>query len=298
MLRNWKNLSEESYESNNLKKLFHASSIEQHLQKIFLLKYCLEKENEICKKNDVNVEEIDYTTLEKRAIKKFESIVKENELEKEEIDLLLREAKKRNWPKVKNNVVIFITRKEIEFINRINATREFKLFILGLVIYGKFMRKQKGLINITSRDKSYIYYLMTQEDDYNVGKQRGRYLTSFFSKPGVNHGIKFFPHQVVVKGKFGTSINTLIGFKADWIEWDADEGYCIVDLDRDSYKLGELITDWIVECPVCGNEFIKTTKSKTDLCGDCYTRERRKNKTLSEKNRRKNKGCGQETQKN
>ena len=277
-------LSEESFHKQELTPLLHATSIEQYLQKIYLMKYlqkfydhetCIDKFSDICR----------FTDIEKKLYK--------NENEK-----IYDMAIKQNWPKNSVRTSFYVTQKEINFINTIDAPREFRMFILGILIYGKHAKQQTGIPMCNIRDRSYIYYLVTHKDEFNVGRRRSTYLNKLLAdRENTHHGIKFYPAAATLRNSVCDVPKTVIAFNADWIEWDAPSGYLISNMEEDPRKISDLIQDWTKKCPRCGNTYFVSKKAKTDLCPSCYNFQRQQYKILHEKNRRKKNKRGQEQHK-
>ena len=236
----------------------------KYLQKFYDKNKCLELFSEICRLTDI-----------------------EKKLYMDENIKLYEAALKQSWPKNFVETSFYVTQKEINFINTINAPREFRMFILGILIYGKYTKQQTGIPMCNVRDRSYIYYLVTHKDEYNAGKRRSTYLNKLLTDHGnTHHGIKFYPAAVSLEHTMFGIPRTVVAFNADWIEWDAASGYLVSNLEEDPKKISDLVQDWTKKCPCCGDTFLVSKKAKTDLCLSCYNSKRRKYKTEHERNRR------------
>lgn len=236
----------------------------KYLQKFYNKENCLLKFSEICQLTEI-----------------------EKNLYKTENEKIYEMALKQNWPKNTTRTSFYITQKEIDYINTIEAPREFRIFILGIIIYGKYAKQQTGIPMCNIRDRSYIYYLVTHKDEFNVGKRRSTYLNKLLSERDLTrHGIKFYPASASLKNSFSGIPKTVIAFNADWIDWDAESGYLVVNMEEDPFKLSDLVQDWQKKCPRCGDTYFVSKKSKTNLCPSCYNQQRRQYKAMYEKNRR------------
>ena len=238
----------------------------KYLQKFYNQDKCLEMFGEICRLTDI-----------------------QKKLYLDENIRLYEAASKQSWPKNFVKVSFYITQKEISFINTIDAPREFRMFILGILIYGKYTKQQIGIPMCNVRDRSYIYYLVTHKDEYNTGRRRSTYLNKLLiDRNKTHHGIKFYPAAVSLEHTMFGIPRTVVAFKADWVDWNADSGYLISDLNEDPRKICDLIQDWTKECPCCKDTFVVSPKAKTELCPSCYSKNRRTYEINYQKEKRDN----------
>ena len=246
--------------------------MEIYLEKIYLFKYLLELYDE------------------DKAWEEFKDIVCEDSLEKKlinnEFRYYLRISKKKKWIE-RSKTSFFITENEINHINQIKAPKEFREFVLGMIIYGKYTKQQIGLPLFNPRDRSYIYYLMNRADNFNVGKERYQYLNSLISRKNIGTDIRYYPASLDLN-KRSRVLNipkTVESFDGDWIEWEAKEGYEIKNIEIDAIGLKEKIVEQLAICSECGKLYNKSNKSQTTLCPECYKKARRKYKTQKESER-------------
>ena len=245
--------------------MFHPTNIELNLQKIYLLKKLIDEKNGL-----------------EEAWESFKDIYCESDLDKKLLEVdkeyLIRIAKRQEW-KDRPPVSFYITRKEIKFINSIDAPQEFRLFILGILIYAKYTKQQIGLPIVGTRERSYAYYLTNGTDEFNIGKHRSQYINMLLSKTKESHGLSFYPAATkIVNGRSGVP-KTVISVRANWINWEADSGYLVKNLEKDALKLAKKIKNQEFVCSECGKKYFASTKSQTELCPECYKAKRRKEKT-------------------
>lgn len=238
--------------------LFHSTPMEVYLEKIYLFKYLLE-----------------IRESEEKAWEEFKDIICESDLEKKlinnEFRYYLRIGKKKKWI-VRPKTSFFITKDEINHINQIKAPKEFREFVLGMIIYGKYTKQQIGLPLFNPRDRSYIYFLMNGVDNFNVGKDRHKYLNQLISKRDIGTNIRYYPASLDLNSR-SRVLNvpkTVESFDADWINWEAEEGYEVLDIEKDALVLKEKIVDQSDICTECGKPYKKSNKSQTTLCPECY----------------------------
>jgi len=275
LIRDWLKISEASFHAGKMVPMFHATSIEKYLQRIYFMKYLTEYYNRY------------------EAISKYKHVCLNGDIERQmfgdEVNQVYEAALKQKWPSRKETF-FYITQQEIDFINKINAPREFRLYILGILIYGKYTKQQIGVPSIGTRERGYAYYLTTHADDFNIGKQRATYMAKLMADRKVGHNIRFVSRNVDLKNSLLRVPKTIVSFQADWINWDADDGYAVMDIERDGIKLADMIQDWRVVCPNCSKEFLKSKKAKTSMCPACYEEYRRlyKNKKAKEHRNKEN----------
>lgn len=276
MYRNWYLISKQSISDHKMYRMFHPTNIELYLQKIYLLKMLLEQESD-----------------EKKCWMSFRDICCDTELDKKLLDndqeSFVRLAKKQNW-REQRKVEFYISQKEVDFINSIDAPREFRLFILGILIYAKYIKQQIGIPMVGTRERSYAYFLTSGIDEFNVGRQRSKYINTLLSEKKKQHGIIFYPCSTKIKSGDAHIPKTVISIKGKWIKWDADSGFLIQNLEKDALELAKEIKDQEFVCSNCGKKYFGSNKTKTDLCPDCYAENRKKKQAEWVKNKRKKQG--------
>ena len=283
MIRDWKKISEISADTKTLVSLFHSTPMEVYLEKVYLFKYLLEKNEDAEKAWEIFKEIVCSTDLEKKLLDG-------------EYKYYLKISKQKKWID-RPSISFFITESEIDHINNIQASKEFRDFVLGMVIYGKYTRQQIGVPLFGPRDRSYIYYLMNQKDDFNYGKNRYKFLNSLISRKDIGTDIRYYPASLDLnlRSRVLNIPKTVESFNGEWIEWDAKSGYLISDLEKDAYILKNKILEQTSICPLCNKEFYKSKKAKTCYCPECYKKERKKNIAKNVAKLRSKNKCNQET---
>lgn len=260
MVINWKENIELCVEYTKVVPIFHAMPVEKRLQQILITKKLLE---------------LNYSN--NQILNWF--LIAEDECSKDlqDIDELILLAKKRRWPK-SHNFTIYITSKEIEHIQKIKASKECKSFLLASIAFGKMMyiKRRKPTFNL--RERSYIYYLATGRDDYNVGAQRSKYIQSFIKQLADQKEIKLKIIHTSISlytGKRGGAKKDLtdLVLNATWIDNYSREGYEITskNIENEIIRLCDLaFPNDVIKCKNCGKEFNINRKTKRVLCDDCY----------------------------
>lgn len=201
-----------------------------------------------------------------------------------DIETLIQVSKKRRWPK-NHDFKIYITKKEIEHIQKMKASKECKSYLLATVAFCKMMKIKKKRSTFNKRERSYIYFLATGKDNYNIGARRGPYIQQFIKALQKNKQLKLEVKDTKVKkyGKEGggsyIKIISNIIMNAKWIEWEATEGYELTDLESQMKLLcDQCFENDMLICPVCHNEFYKGNQTKRLLCENCYKEHRKEQK--------------------
>ena len=209
--------------------------------------------------------------------------------------MLIEAAKKRRWPK-SHNFTIFITKDEIDHIKALHATKECKSFLLSTVAFGKMMNIKRKKPTFNLRERSYIYYLATGRDDYNIGARRGPHIQEFISELVSMAEIKLkIVHTSIsiYTGKRGGAKKKLtdLVLNASWINYKAFSGYEITSkaLESEIKRLCDLaFADDVRKCECCGKEFDVTRRTQRKLCDNCY---KEKRKSVIRENARAYYGC-------
>lgn len=259
MVINWNANLQQCLKQGRIVPTFHASTIEQHAQKIYLTQFLL--------KQKYSHEEI-HDWFKKALNEGYDSAY---------VNKLILSASRTKHPR-QHKYEIFITEKEIQYINNLHYDKEFRSYLLALVCFCKFMKIKRGLAAVSTRDKSYIYYLATGSDDYSIGKQRHSYIEEQYRHCLQEKVITLKARTSTFKASWGGIITkTNITFNGSWIEWDADSGIKITNPEKEIPKLcKKYIKDDMCTCPECGKKFKITKKNKTTLCKQCYDNYRKK----------------------
>ena len=279
MVINWKENIELCVEYTKVVPIFHAMPVEKRLQQILITKKLLE---------------LNYSN--NQILNWF--LIAEDECSKDlqDIDELILLAKKRRWPK-SHNFTIYITSKEIEHIQKIKASKECKSFLLASIAFGKMMyiKRRKPTFNL--RERSYIYYLATGRDDYNIGKKRANVIQAFIKQLVDEKEIKLKIIHTSISlytGKRGGAKKDLMDLvlNAKWIDNTTQEGYEITskNIETEIVRLCNLaFKNDILICKNCGKEFFVNSKTKRDICEDCYKEYIKKSKREYARKKRKSK---------
>ena len=261
---NWKEQIQSCIDQTTVIPIFHAMPVEQKLEEILITKKLLEMKYEA-----------------EQILAWFQ--LAEQDCQKSMFDVytLIELAKKRRWPK-SHNFTIFITKDEIEHIKDLNATKECKSFLLATVAFGKMMNIKRKKPTFNLRERSYIYYLATGRDDYNVGAHRAAFIQDFISQLVSMSEIKLkIVHTSisVYTGKRGGAKKKLtdLVLNASWINYKAFAGYEITSksLESEIKRLCDLaFSDDVRKCECCGKEFDITSRTRRTLCDECYKEKR------------------------
>lgn len=250
---------------------FHATQMEKHYQQILIVKKLLL---------------LNYT--EEEILDWFLKVEERSEKSLWDIENLIYTANRTRWPH-NRKYKIYITQEEIDYINKLEATKECKSFLLATVAFCKMMmiKRKKPTFNI--RERSYIYYLATGKDEFNIGARRGPYIEAFIRKLEKDKIIKRKVQITSIKkktGKRGGSISDIadIVLNAPWVDWKSKKGIEIVDVEN---QISELCNQVFEEekfiCIKCGQEFIGNRKTKKAMCDKCYKEDLKERKTKSRK---------------
>ena len=196
------------------------------------------------------------------------------------VNRLILSAARTRRPR-QRNYQVYLTKKEIEYINKLPYDKEFRAYLLSLVCFCKFMQIKKGIATVRARDKSYIYYLSTGSDDYSIGKQRHTHIEEQYRKCLASKILTLKTVGSTFKASWGGNVSrTNIVIHANWIEWNAQEGILVDDPDAQMHLIcKKYIKDDKCVCTQCGKTYTRSSKAKTTLCPDCYKKARRLYKT-------------------
>lgn len=259
MIRSWKQIADKSIEQGRLIKLFHAKEMTNYMEKIFVLKRIKENNPEASEEE-----------IKRQFLLVLDDKEKEGGEFNEWYNSLLKFALQNNWPN--DDIDVYVTKEEITYINQIQAPKEFRLFVLGTIIYGKFTFKRYGIPILNNLDRGFVYYMIIGEDNYNKKTERNQFITKYWNDSNCNHGFTFVPKVSRIQRDDGfVAVKTNIIAYADWCNYEATEGYLIHDYYRDPLSLSSKIKEWRRECPECGKKYKVKNRSKTLLCEDCYS---------------------------
>lgn len=192
------------------------------------------------------------------------------------VEMLLFEGYgKVHLPK-KHKFNVYITMNEINYIKALNFPGDVKKFLLAMVAYGKMMSIRTKKPDCKRKVRAYLYYIATHKDDYNKGAHRREYFEKYILQMTKQKIFASCDGSTTIKQYTGNRggkkvVIPHIIIKADWIEWNATEGYLIQDLDRDV----KLLCDQAIPrdgkiCEKCGKFFFINSKSKKSVCDRCY----------------------------
>ena len=264
MVIDWRKQIDECIRFTKVIPTFHASALEKTYQQILITKKLLDM--------NYNAEMI---------LNWF--LLAEENCDKDiaDIEALIKASKKRRWPK-KHDFKIYVTLKEVEYIQKMKASKECKSYLLATVAYCKLMKIRKKVATFNKRERSYVYFLATGKDNYNIGTRRGPYIQQFIKTLEKNKQLKLEVKDTKVKkygkncgGSYIKIISDVI-MNAKWIDWDSTDGYEITDIESQMKMLcDQCFENDMLICPICHNEFYKGNQTKRLLCEECY-KERRK----------------------
>lgn len=191
---------------------------------------------------------------------------------------LIINAQRIKWPKRKDYRV-WITTKELQYIDSLPYDKEFKSFIVGMIYVAKLMKIKKGCSAFNTRDRSYAYFLSTGEDNYNIGKQRRFYINKMIHQAVKDKIFTFVPVTSRFRKKdneYYTKTVVNVTLVADWINWDKQIGHVIECPEVEIQKLiSQYVHNLTKTCSKCGKKFVPSKKSKTVLCPACYKAHRK-----------------------
>lgn len=273
MVIDWRKHIDECLRYTKVIPTFHASAVEQHYQQLLIIKRLLAMHYE-------PIQILNWFLLAEDNCQK----------DLDEVEKLIQLSKHRRAPK-NHEFKIFITAKEIEHIKKLKATKDCKAFLLSTIAYCKMMQIKKKKATFNLRERSYIYFLATGKDNYNVGAQRHTYIKKFIMSlekaKEIKIDVKHTKYKNHAAGHIVKSITNVV-FNAKWVEWDSSSGYELTDLENQMKILCDLcFEDDTLVCPKCGNEFIKTSKMKRTVCSACYEESVRKKKAIYARRMRK-----------
>ena len=263
MVIDWKTQIDDCIRFTKIIPTFHASIVEQKYQQMLITKKLLSMGY-----NETQI--LNWFLLAEEGCLKDEWDIQE----------LIKIAQHKKWPRT-HDFKIYITQQEIEHIQNLKATKECKSYLLTAVAYCKMMKIKKKKATFNLRERAYIYYLATGKDNYNVGTRRQPYIQNFIKELENNKqlrlSVKATKYRTYKEGRRGGSIQSItnVVMNASWIEWEATEGYEMINLELQMVPLcDQCFEKDTIQCECCGVEFLKTSKIQRTLCLECYGRKR------------------------
>lgn len=262
MVINWEANLQKCLDQKKVVPTFHASAIEKHIQKVYLTQMMLKKH------------------MSHEEIHEWYQIALGDVYDSGYVNRLILSAARTRRPR-QRDYKIYITLEEIKYINKLPYDREFRAYLLSLVCFCKFMQIKKGIATVRARDKSYIYYLSSGEDNYSIGKQRHSHIEEQYRDCLKSKILTLKTIGSTFKASWGGNVSrTNIVIQAKWIDWEAQDGILI---DNPDAQMPLICKKYIKEdkyvCTQCGKAYTRSSKAKTTLCPDCYKKVRRSYKT-------------------
>lgn len=260
MVINWEANLQKCFDQKKIVPTFHASAIEKHIQKVYLTQMMLKKR------------------MSHEEIHEWYKTALGDVYDSGYVNRLILSAARTRRPR-QRDYKIYITQEEIKYINSLPYDKEFRAYLLSLVCFCKFMLIKKGIATVRARDKSYIYYLSSGEDNYSVGKQRHAHIESQYRDCLKSKNLTLKTIGSTFKASWGGNVSrTNIVIQAKWIDWNATEGILV---DNPDTQMPLICKKYIKEdkcvCSECGKTYTRSSKAKTTLCSKCYEKQRKLN---------------------
>lgn len=206
----------------------------------------------------------------------------------DDVDTLVTKARKRKWP-AEHVFKVYITMNEIKHINKLDTSIENKSFLLAAIAFAKMMNIKRKNPSFNAQERSYIYFIATGKDEYNIARRREPYISKFIHNLCAEKQIHVESKVTrfkVYTGRRGGAVreirNTVL--RADWVDWNAKEGYPIVNLETDvKLMCDRAFTPQTRICSICSKQFEVSAKTKRMICEDCYKKELTKKQASREK---------------
>lgn len=272
MVINWESNLQECLNKKKIVPTFHASTIEKHIQKVYLTQLMLKKK------------------MTHDEIHEWFKIALGDLYDSGYVNRLILSAARTRRPR-QRDYKVYITKNEIEYINKLPYDKEFRSYLLAMVCFCKFMQIKKGIATVRVRDKSYIYYLSSGEDNYSVGKQRHTHIEEHYRDCLRSKILTLRTIGSTFKASWGGNVSrTNIVIQAKWIDWNAQDGILINNPDAQVPLIcKKYIKEDLHVCNKCGKKYTRSSKAKTDLCPSCYEKQRREDVRNNVKRLRKSK---------
>lgn len=267
MILDWHEYAIQCIKKNKILPIFHGTVNEKNYGKIYLLKYLLDcgysKDKIINWFKEAGGSEIEFFI--------------------DDLDDYIRKA--NNISTIERQYSIYITDQELEYIDNLDFTKEYKSFLLGMIVVAKFMFYKKKCPSCNPKERSYAYFLGTGKDKYNSGTTEKERLQQFIYNLQKN---KIIQLQVISKyvqdfrtKKHKQVSNIVLG--GNWIDFKAQKGHLIKNLEKDTKKLcNTKLHNKKMICSQCKRVFYVSNKNKTTLCPRCYNKSRNIYKRLKD----------------
>lgn len=264
MVLDWRADAEACLRDGRLIPIFHASPLEKRLQQTYVAKLIVERGGGY---GDVK------------------AFFDRAGCQVPDLPEMASNALAVQWPK-ERDLTVWVTDAELAAISSSPFPLEFRRFAVAMLCVAKVMRLKKGCPTVNVRDRSYAYHLAFGGDDYSVGRRRGRAVSAWIAK-AMSMGLISITPQLsrIRRGKGYVKVYNAV-LSADWIEWDASDGFRVSDMESDVAALCSSVRSGSAECPVCGARFEPSPKAKTTLCPACWERGRLAAKRECERKRR------------
>lgn len=258
MVINWEANLQKCLAQKKIVPTFHASTVEKHIQKVYLTQLMMQKR------------------MKHDEIHKWYKVALGDTYDSGYVNRLIISATRTRRP-LQHDYTIYITQGEIDYINNLPYDREFRMYLLSLVCFCKFMQIKKGIATVRACDKSYVYYLSSGKDNYSVGKQRRSHIEKQYRDCLKSKILTLRAIRSRFKASWGGNVSrTNIVILAKWIDWEAKDGILINNPEQ---QMPLICKKYIKKdknvCSECGKIYTRNSKSKTTLCPKCYEKHRK-----------------------
>lgn len=190
-------------------------------------------------------------------------------------------AKAKQIKKLEPSNKIWICQSEIEYINSLQVYLYFKKFLLLLLAYSRIKQGPYVMWDLHIKNE-----LLRRAGVVKVNTGVIEHVAKW------NQQYHLFETIGVISKRANDNSLTNVVLHYD-IGHKEEANFFFEDLS-DVSTLFPLLKDIQTICPVCGKKFEKGSKSKTDLCPDCYKKHRRSYNTKLMQTVRQRKTCEQE----
>lgn len=273
MVFNWKEQVNKCLEANELIFSFNASAMEKEYLRILVAKRMSE-----LGKTDLEIEEW---------LESYDPEYPTYCLDLYSTYGVLTVSKKVKWPKDRD-WTFYITDGELNFINGLDCSLDEKKFLLGVISVAKIMKIKIGLPACNARTMGYAWYIVSGRKDYKQKYSREGEIVLETRKDVCKRVQKTFKKLKLnnimatdsVTSRFKTSDGihekkkSNVILKADWIDYNATSGHKVEDIEEDVKKIAdEFLKEKTKICTCCGKEFVCNSKTKRDICLDCWKKQ-------------------------
>ena len=158
-------------------------------------------------------------------------------------------CKKNNHQK--KDIEIIVYKEEIDFLNNLGKSYEFRKYLLVLLAIWKYIKEEQGKCFLNSSLRGYAFELACP------GKKYRNYTENF----------------VQLNTKYGRIISVGWNFsKGTILTFAKEEGKVLFKIKHpeDIKNFLSVIEHPKAICPICGKEFEVTTKTKRECCEECW----------------------------